>query len=231
MTGLSRRAKYGLIHTDRDADDDLPPGHERALADRSRQHPKRTITWLSKPARHRFALNDPRRFGSVDLGRRRRTRQTGRNSQRWAPSRWVTALTADWLRRAIAGAQAGDQAAAARPAHRRRARQYLCLRGTVARADRPSQAGGARHPAAARATGPGDSRRARCNRSRRAARPCATSPSPTASSAISPHAFDVYGREGEPCRREDGGTIAAHASRAGAAPGSARAASDSGARA
>ena len=66
VTGLSRRAKYGLIHTDRD--------HTVVF------HLGMSGTWRIDPAtgdrhdhvvietnEHRFVLNDPRRFGSVDL--------------------------------------------------------------------------------------------------------------------------------------------------------------------
>ncbi len=66
VTGLSRRAKYGLIHLNRDAtmifhlgmsgrwriDPETPDPHDHLLLE---------------TADHRFALCDPRRFGSVDL--------------------------------------------------------------------------------------------------------------------------------------------------------------------
>jgi len=66
VTGLSRRAKYGLMHLDRNAtmifhlgmsgrwriDPEVPDTHDHLLIE---------------TARHRFALCDPRRFGSVDL--------------------------------------------------------------------------------------------------------------------------------------------------------------------
>ncbi len=66
VTGLSRRAKYGLIQLDRDAtmifhlgmsgrwriDPEVPDKHDHLLLE---------------TADHRFALCDPRRFGSVDL--------------------------------------------------------------------------------------------------------------------------------------------------------------------
>lgn len=66
VTALSRRAKYGLIHLDRDAtmifhlgmsgrwriDPEVPETHDHLLLE---------------TAQHRFALCDPRRFGSVDL--------------------------------------------------------------------------------------------------------------------------------------------------------------------
>jgi formamidopyrimidine-DNA glycosylase len=90
-------------------------------------------------ASHRFALCDPRRFGFVDLvdtaalepGRRSRhgPEPLGRTSPR-APAA------------ALRRPPAGDQAAAARPAHRRRARQHLRLRGAVPRAIDPRKAAG-----------------------------------------------------------------------------------------
>ncbi|MCT2557420.1 bifunctional DNA-formamidopyrimidine glycosylase/DNA-(apurinic or apyrimidinic site) lyase [Tsuneonella sp. YG55] len=66
VTGLDRRAKYGLIHTDRDTtlvfhlgmsgrwriDPAAPDKHDHLVLE--------TVD-------HRFALNDARRFGSVDL--------------------------------------------------------------------------------------------------------------------------------------------------------------------
>ena len=66
VTGLGRRAKYGLIHTDRDwtmvfhlgmsgrwrIDPETPDKHDHLIVETSD---------------HRFALNDARRFGSVDL--------------------------------------------------------------------------------------------------------------------------------------------------------------------
>ncbi len=66
VSSLGRRAKYGLIHTDRDTtmifhlgmsgrwriDPDAPDKHDHLVLE---------------TASHRFALNDPRRFGYVDL--------------------------------------------------------------------------------------------------------------------------------------------------------------------
>lgn len=66
VSALGRRAKYGLIHTDRDRtlvfhlgmsgrwriDPDSPDKHDHLVIE---------------TASHRFALNDARRFGSVDL--------------------------------------------------------------------------------------------------------------------------------------------------------------------
>jgi formamidopyrimidine-DNA glycosylase len=67
VTGLSRRAKYGLIHTDR--------GHSMVfhlgMSGRWRIDPEELGTHdhlvLETEAGHRLSLCDPRRFGSVDL--------------------------------------------------------------------------------------------------------------------------------------------------------------------
>jgi formamidopyrimidine-DNA glycosylase len=66
ITHLSRRAKYGLIHTDRDATMIFHLG----MSGRWRIDPEVPETHdhlLMATAEHRFALCDPRRFGSVDL--------------------------------------------------------------------------------------------------------------------------------------------------------------------
>jgi formamidopyrimidine-DNA glycosylase len=66
VTGLSRRAKYGLIHLDRDATMVFHLG----MSGRWRIDPETPETHdhlLMETASHRFALCDPRRFGSVDL--------------------------------------------------------------------------------------------------------------------------------------------------------------------
>lgn len=66
VTGLTRRAKYGLIHTDRGATMIFHLGMsgrwriDPAAADK---HDHLVI----ETAEHQFALCDPRRFGSVDL--------------------------------------------------------------------------------------------------------------------------------------------------------------------
>jgi len=66
VTALSRRAKYGVFHTDR--------GHAMVfhlgMSGRWRIDPEssdRHDHLVLETARNRFALNDPRRFGSVDL--------------------------------------------------------------------------------------------------------------------------------------------------------------------
>lgn len=66
VTGLSRRAKYGLIHTDRGTTMVFHLG----MSGRWRidpQQPEKHDHLVLETADHRFALNDARRFGSVDL--------------------------------------------------------------------------------------------------------------------------------------------------------------------
>ena len=66
VTGLGRRAKYGLIHTDRETTLVFHlgmSGRWRIDPDALGKHDHFVI----ETARHRFALHDPRRFGFVDL--------------------------------------------------------------------------------------------------------------------------------------------------------------------
>ena len=66
VTGLSRRAKYGLIHLDRDATVIFHLGMSgRWRIDPSQ--PDKHDHMVVETADHQFALCDPRRFGSVDL--------------------------------------------------------------------------------------------------------------------------------------------------------------------
>ncbi len=67
VTGLSRRAKYGLIHTDRDCAMVFHlgmSGRWRLDPDAIEKHDHLVLTTGNG---RRVALNDPRRFGSVDL--------------------------------------------------------------------------------------------------------------------------------------------------------------------
>lgn len=66
VTGLSRRAKYGLIHTDRDSTIIFHLG----MSGRWRidpEEPDKHDHMVMETAHHQFALCDPRRFGWVDL--------------------------------------------------------------------------------------------------------------------------------------------------------------------
>lgn len=66
VTGLGRRAKYGLIHTDRE----ITLVFHLGMSGRWRIDPteiEKHDHLVIETAAHRFALNDARRFGSVDL--------------------------------------------------------------------------------------------------------------------------------------------------------------------
>jgi formamidopyrimidine-DNA glycosylase len=67
VTGLSRRAKYGLIHTDRD----MTMVFHLGMSGRWRIDPeelqKHDHLVIETSSGHTLALHDPRRFGSVDL--------------------------------------------------------------------------------------------------------------------------------------------------------------------
>jgi formamidopyrimidine-DNA glycosylase len=66
VTGLGRRAKYGMVHTDRGRTRGFHPGMSgrwRIDPEAAEKHDHLVI----ETAAHRYALNDARRFGSVDL--------------------------------------------------------------------------------------------------------------------------------------------------------------------
>ena len=133
-------------------------------------------------------------------------------------SRSATSSTARLIARLFARQAGAAQGGAARPAPDRRARQHLCLRGAVpgaavaatAPAGSLATAGG-KPRAARRSPRRGDPRGARARRSRPAARRCATTPRPTARSAISSTASGSMTARASPARREGcGGDRAAH---------------------
>ncbi len=67
VTGLGRRAKYGLIHTDRDDTMVFHLGMSGSWRIDHAKLEKHDHLLLETDAGTRLALNDPRRFGSVDL--------------------------------------------------------------------------------------------------------------------------------------------------------------------
>jgi formamidopyrimidine-DNA glycosylase len=69
VTGLSRRAKYGLIHTDRDDTMIFHLGMSGSWRIDHATLEKHDHLLLETDEGKRLALNDPRRFGSVDLVR------------------------------------------------------------------------------------------------------------------------------------------------------------------
>jgi formamidopyrimidine-DNA glycosylase len=67
VTGLGRRAKYGLIHTDRDDTMIFHLGMSGSWRINRSELEKHDHLLLETDEGTRLALNDPRRFGSVDL--------------------------------------------------------------------------------------------------------------------------------------------------------------------
>jgi formamidopyrimidine-DNA glycosylase len=67
VTGLARRAKYGLIHTDREDTMIFHLGMSGSWRIDHAQVEKHDHLLLETDEGTRLALNDPRRFGSVDL--------------------------------------------------------------------------------------------------------------------------------------------------------------------
>jgi len=67
VTGLGRRAKYGLIHTDRDDTMVFHLGMSGSWWINHTKLEKHDHLLLETEEGSRLALNDPRRFGSVDL--------------------------------------------------------------------------------------------------------------------------------------------------------------------
>ncbi len=103
VTGLGRRAKYGLIHTDRDDTMVFHLGMSgRWRIDPSEEEPHDHLA-LETDDGHRLVLNDPRRFGSVDLVRTAELAE-------WGPFKALGPepfeLTAVELKRRLAGRQA-----------------------------------------------------------------------------------------------------------------------------
>lgn len=102
VTGLGRRAKYGLIHTDRD----LTMIFHLGMSGRWRIDPeapdKHDHMLLETGSGHVLALNDPRRFGSVDLAK---TEQLGAwpSFAAMGPEPLGDELTPSHLHRAWAG--------------------------------------------------------------------------------------------------------------------------------
>lgn len=102
VTGLGRRAKYGLIHTDRDTTLVFHLG----MSGRWRIDPddigKHDHLVIETGQGHTLALNDPRRFGSVDL-------IDTPDLDEWAPFRALgpeplgPGLTAEHLAKSFAG--------------------------------------------------------------------------------------------------------------------------------
>jgi hypothetical protein len=152
VTGLSRRAKYGIVSTDRD--DHMifhlgMSGRWRTEGGEAGKHDHLLI----ETAGHRLFLHDPRRFGSVDLV----------SGDPLATFPAFVALGPEPLSdasmppislKALTRAARADQGDAARSDGRCGARQYLCVRGAQHGAHFADQACGRRIESEARGSFP-----------------------------------------------------------------------------
>ena len=204
VIGLGRRAKFGLIHTDRGQtlvfhlgmsgrwriDPETPDKHDHFVID---------------TADHRFALNDARRFGWVDLVATDSLAQSP-SLAAMGPEPLGEALTAEHLRTALTGRKQAikllllDQRIVAGLGN-----IYVCEALFRAAID-PRKAGGRVSRAALARLVP-------------AFRVVLEQSIADGGSTLRDYAapsgelgyfstrFDVYGRAGEPCRRGDGGTV------------------------
>ena len=204
VTGLSRRAKYGLIHLDRGATMIFHLG----MSGRWRidpEQPEKHDHLLLETAGHSFALHDPRRFGSVDL-------VTSDTLDAWpqfaalGPEPLGPDLTARHLKAALKGKVQSiklcllDQRIVAGLGN-----IYVCE--ALWRAGiRPTKPGG-------KVTGPQLERLVPAIRDvleasiRDGGSTLRDYAAPDGELGYFATSFDVYGRNGEPCRRADGGTI------------------------
>jgi len=204
VTGLGRRAKYGLVHTDRGTTLVFHlgmSGRWRIDPDELGKHDHLVL----ETGAHRFALCDPRRFGFVDL-------VDTSVLEQWPPFAAMGPeplgpdLTPDHLRSALAGRRQAvkllllDQRIIAGLGN-----IYVCEALFRARIDPRKAAGSVSRPALGRlvpairevleqAIGDGGS----------TLRDYAQ---PDGELGYFATRFDVYDREGQPCRRADGGII------------------------
>ena len=204
VSGLSRRAKYGLVHLDRGSTMIFHLG----MSGRWRIDPEEADKHdhlILETAGNRFALCDPRRFGSVDL--------VGTDAlDLWpqfaalGPEPLGPDLTPEHLKSALRGKSQSiklcllDQAIVAGLGN-----IYVCE--ALWRAGiRPTKAGG-------KVTGPQLARLVPAIKDvlnasiRDGGSSLRDYAQPDGELGYFATRFDVYGRTGEPCRRDDGGTI------------------------
>ena len=204
VTSLARRAKYGLIHTSREntlifhlgmsgrwrIDPEMPDKHDHLIIE---------------TARHRLALNDPRRFGFVDLIRTD-TLESWPAFAAMGPEPLGDDFSAEYLRTALKGRKAAiklmllDQHIVAGLGN-----IYVCEALHLAGIRPEKPAGKVSKPALARLVP--------------AIRDVLTRSIADGGSTLRDYAapsgelgyfatrFAVYGREGQPCLSKDGGTI------------------------
>ena len=204
VTSLGRRAKYGLVHTDRDSTFIFHlgmSGRWRIDPDTDEKHDHLVL----ETASNRFALNDPRRFGYVDLV------DTARLDA-WpafavmGPEPLGEELTVEHLRAALKGRKQAikllllDQRVVAGLGN-----IYVCealFRAGI----NPRKAGGRVYRPALERLVPAI---------REVLEQSITDGGSTLRDYARPDGelgyfatrFQVYGREGKPCMREDGGTV------------------------
>jgi formamidopyrimidine-DNA glycosylase len=204
VTGLSRRAKYGLIHLDRGSSMIFHLG----MSGRWRIDPETPETHdhlMMETAHHQFALCDPRRFGSVDLVASDALDQWPQFAA-LGPEPLGEALTAAHLKSALKGKSQSiklcllDQRIIAGLGN-----IYVCE--ALWRAGiRPTKAGG-------KVTGPQLDRLVPAIREvletsiRDGGSTLRDYAAPTGELGYFATRFDVYGREGQACHRADGGVI------------------------
>lgn len=204
VSALSRRAKYGLMHLDRGATMIFHLG----MSGRWRIDPEAPDTHdhlLLETAHNRFALCDPRRFGSVDLVETHAL-ETWPQFAALGPEPLGPGLTAGHLKKALSGKTQSiklcllDQRIVAGLGN-----IYVCealwragIRPTKP-AGKVTQAQLARLVPAIVAVLEASIRDGGSTLRDYAA--------PTGELGYFASSFDVYGRTGEPCRRDDGGLI------------------------
>ncbi|ABC64203.1 bifunctional DNA-formamidopyrimidine glycosylase/DNA-(apurinic or apyrimidinic site) lyase [Erythrobacter litoralis] len=204
VVSLGRRAKYGLIHTDRDQTMIFHLG----MSGRWRIDPDETDKHdhlLIETADHRFALCDPRRFGWVDLvGTQALDQWPGFAAM--GPEPLGDALTIEHLRAALSGRKQAiklcllDQAIVAGLGN-----IYVCEALWHARIH-PRKAGGrvSKQALSLLITAIRDVLEQSIRDGGSSLRDYAQ---PDGELGYFATRFQVYGRDGQPCHRDDGGTI------------------------
>ena len=204
VTGLGRRAKFGLIHTDRERSLVFHlgmSGRWRIDPEEDDRHDHFVIDTID----HRFALCDPRRFGWVDLVETAAL-DAWPSFVGMGPEPLGPGLTPAYLKAALAGRRQAvklcllDQRIVAGLGN-----IYVCEALFRARIDPRKPGGKVSRPALERLVP--------------AIREVLAQSIEDGGSSLRDYArpdgelgyfatrFDVYGREGEPCRRGDGGIV------------------------
>lgn len=204
VTGLGRRAKYGLIHTDREQTLIFHLG----MSGRWRidpEEPDKHDHFVIETEDHRFALCDPRRFGWVDLVQTN-TLEDWPSFAVMGPEPLSAALSVDYLKAALTGRKQAiklcllDQSIVAGLGN-----IYVCEALWHA-GIHPRKAAGrvSRHALARLIPAIQDVLKQSIHDGGSSLRDYAQ---PDGQLGYFATRFHVYGREGEACHRADGGTI------------------------